>query len=285
MTKLPILCVALVLCIAVLNAANLTPLLGPLLYTMTPLQRYYATAYLASSWHRNDPAATTETRLVWKMKKGKSEIATEQDVVAKPVGELLGTYSPEPFLLSDKASAEGWAAVLRGRRQEINSAKLETFLEQEIYDGNQLWQFFAQPVLGLATLIFVVLLLRAWRRERWSRGWWKQNQPQLSFWAWSLETSDRMTKRLLPRPKAPEILSAPPTRQLELQASPPERIITVSVTSSETKPALKPVAVSSPVSAPSSRKPVVVQAPIPMPPAASEKPKPAFVWDESQGID
>jgi hypothetical protein len=281
MKKIPLFFIALVICIAVLNAANLTPLLGPVVYTMTPLQRYYATSYLASSWHRNDPAATTETRLLWKMKKGKSEIATEQDVVAKPVGELLGTYSPEPFLLSDKASAEGWTTVLRGPRREFNSAKLETFLEQGIYDGNPLWQFFVQPVLGLATLIFVVLLIRAWRRERWARGWWKQNQPQLSFWAWSLETSERMTKRLIPRPKAPEILSAPPTRQLELQAPAPERILNASVAAAETKPTPKPAAVSSAVSAPSIKKKV----PAPVAPAASAKPKATFVWDESQGID
>ena len=112
--KVPAIVIALVICLGVLNAVNLTPLLGPLLYTMTPLQRYYATDYLASSWHKNDPAATTETRLLWKMKKGKSEFATEQDVVAKPVGQVIGTYSPEPFLLSDKATAEGWATVMRG---------------------------------------------------------------------------------------------------------------------------------------------------------------------------
>ena len=268
--KVPAIVIALVICLGVLNAVNLTPLLGPLLYTMTPLQRYYATDYLASTWHKNDPAATTETRLLWKMKKGKSEFATEQDVVAKPVGQVIGTYSPEPFLLSDKATAEGWATVMRGRRQEINSAKLNTFLEQEIYDGNELWRFFLQPFLGFATLVFVLLIFRAWRQERWERGWWKQNQPQLSFWAWSLETSDRMAKRLLPRSKAPEILGVPPTRQLESKAPAANRILTASVVSVETKPAPEPV---------------TVHAPTPVAPAASEKPKAAFVWDESQGID
>lgn len=147
--KVPAFLVAFVICIGMFNAANLTPLLGPLLYTMTPLQRYYAADYLASTWHRNDPAATTETRLLWKMKKGKSEFANEQDVVAKPVGQMIGAYSPEPFLLSDKASADGWAAVLRGRSQEVNSAKLEAILEQEIYGGNKLWQFFCSPFLVL----------------------------------------------------------------------------------------------------------------------------------------
>jgi hypothetical protein len=283
--KVPAFVIALVICLGVLNAVNLTPLLGPLLYTMTPLQRYYATDYLASSWHKNDPAATTETRLLWKMKKGKSEFATEQDVVAKPVGQVIGTYSPEPFLLSDKATAEGWATVMRGRRQEINSAKLNTFLEQEIYDGNELWRFFLQPVLGFATLVFVLLVFRAWRQERWERGWWKQNQPQLSFWTWSLETSDRMTKRLLPRPNAPEILGVPPSRQLESKAPATNRILAASVVSVETKPAPEPVAVPASVAAPSTRKPAAAQVPVSANPAASAKPKPAFVWDESQGID
>lgn len=286
MRKFPILFVALLICIGVVNAVNLTPLLGPLLYTMTPLQRYYATDYLASTWHRNDPTATTEARLLWKTKKGKSEFATEPDVIARPVGELLGTYSPEPFLLSDKARAEGWTAVLRGRRQEVNSATLETLLEQEIYDGDKFWQFFWQPVLGLATLAVVVLILRAWRWERLQRGWWKRkNQPQLSFWAWSLETSDRMAKRLLPRSKVPAVLSMPsPPRQLELNA-PPELVLTASVVSAETKSAPQPDAIPSSVSAPPSRKPAAVQAPVPVIPAASAKPKATFVWDESQGID
>ena len=284
MRKLPVLLIAFVICIGVFNAANLTPLLGPLLYTMTPLQRYYATDYLASTWHRNDPAATTETRLLWKVKKGKSEFATEQDVVAKPVGQVIGTYSPEPFLLSDKASSEGWTTVLRGRSQEINSAKLETFLEQEIYDGNKLWQFFLQPVLGLATLTFVVLLVRAWRQERWERGWWKQNQPRLSFWSWSLEASDRVAKRLLPRVKAPEIMSVPPTRQLELKAPAAERILIGSAAPSEPKPASKSIADQPPAATPPAKKPTIVQA-VPAAPGPKAKLKPAFVWDESQGID
>jgi hypothetical protein len=282
--KVPALVIALVICLGVLNAVNLTPLLGPLLYTMTPLQRYYATDYLASSWHKNDPAATTETRLLWKMKKGKSEFATEQDVAAKPIGQLIGTYSPEPFLLSEKASAEGWGIVMRGRRQEINSAKLNAFLEQDIYDGNPFWRFFLQPVLGLTTLVFVLLIVRAWRQERWERGWWKKNQPQLSFWAWSVETSDRMTKRLLPRRKSPEILGVPPTRQLESKAPAANRILTASVASVETKPTPKRVAVSASISASSTKKSAAVQAPVSVTPA-SPKTKPAFVWDESQGID
>jgi hypothetical protein len=284
--KMPALFVALVICIGVFNATNLTPLLGPLLYTMTPLQRYYVADYLASTWHQDDPVATTETRLLWKTRKGKFELATEQDLVPLPLGEVMGRYSPQPFALSNQALAEGWTGLNRGASQKVNSAMLERLLEQDVYDGNKAWQFFLQPGLGLATLIVIGLFIRAWRRERWKRNMWNtRGKPQLSFWAWSIEASDRMAKRLLLRPKAPEILSAPPTRQLELQAPAPKRILTASVASAETKPTPKPATVSSSVSAPSTKRPAAVKAPLPITPAASAKPKPAFVWDESQGLD
>jgi hypothetical protein len=208
MRKLPVLLVAFVISIGVFNAANLTPLLGPLLYTMTPLQRYYATDYLASTWHRNDPAATTETRLLWKTRKGKSELATEQDLIQLPLGQRLGTYSPEPFRVSDQALAEGWTAIRRENPREVKSALLENVFEQQVYDGYPLWRFFEQPALGLAVLFVVWLVINAWRRERWKRNMWNtRGKANLSFWAWSVEVSDQITKQLLPRPKDPEILS------------------------------------------------------------------------------
>jgi hypothetical protein len=43
--------------------------LRPLLYTLTPLQRYYLGAYLASSWHETGPAATSEIQWIWKFKR------------------------------------------------------------------------------------------------------------------------------------------------------------------------------------------------------------------------
>ena len=100
----------------------------------------------------------------------------------------------------------------------------------------------------------------------------------------SLETSDRMAKRLLPLPKAPEILGVPPTRRLESKAPASNRILTASVVSAETKSAPKPVAVPASVSASSTKK-SAAQVPVSVSPAASAKTKPAFVWDESQGID
>jgi hypothetical protein len=286
------------LCVLVLNVLNLTPLLSRLLYTMTPLQRYYAADYLASSWHRDDPAATTETRPIWKVGKdvttGKSkagkgkaekeklELATEQDLVALPPRELIGTFSPEPFRLSDEAFAQGWISLRRDNPHEVKSAVLADVLQQQIFNGYPLWRFFRQPALGLVMLFVLWLVVRAWRKERWKRNMWSTiGKENLSFLAWSAEVSDRMTKRWLSEPKAPKLLSAPAVRQLELKA--PAQVIEVAP--AETKPTSKPAAVQPPGSESPTRNPVVLQATIPIASAAPAKPKPMFVWDESQGID
>ena len=51
-----------------LLAAGFGVFLRPLLYTLTPLQRYYLGAYLACSWHETDPATTSEIQWIWKFK-------------------------------------------------------------------------------------------------------------------------------------------------------------------------------------------------------------------------
>lgn len=288
----PLFFVGLIFCIAVFNLVNLTPLLGPLLYTMTPLQRYYAADYLASSWHRDDPAATTETRPIWKIgkektgkgkaEKSKLELATEQDLVALPPRELIGTFSPEPFRLSDEAFAEGWTGLRRDNPHQVKSALLADILQQQIFSGYPLWRFFLQPALGLATLFVLWLVIRTWREERWKRNMWNTiGKENLSFLAWSAEASDRMTKRWLPEPKAPKLLAAPAVRQMQLKAPAP----VIDVAPAGAKPAPKPAAVQPPMPASANRNPVVVQTTIPIVPAAPAKPKPVFVWDESQGID
>ena len=136
-------------------SAGLAPLLEPLLYTMTPLQRYYADDYLASTWHRNDPTATTETRLLWKHRtvpsptpkskktppKFEEEFALERDVELRPWGDRIGTYDPEPFVLSEAARAEGWTAVSRDRRHRVTLGALHIFLREDVYGGHPLWRF------------------------------------------------------------------------------------------------------------------------------------------------
>ena len=59
-----------------LLAAGFGVFLQPLLYTFTPLQRYYLGAYLASSWHETDPSATSEVQWIWTQ--ARSRIEEEQ---------------------------------------------------------------------------------------------------------------------------------------------------------------------------------------------------------------
>ena len=101
--------------------------------------------------------------------------------------------------------------------------------------------------------------------------WNTVGKENLSFLAWSVEVSDRMTKRFLPEPKTPVLLLAAPTRQLDLKA--PASVITVatSVAPSEPKATPKPAAVQ-PTSVSSNKKPAVVETTIPIVPAAPPKP-------------
>jgi hypothetical protein len=301
----PLLIAGVVLCVMLFNVLNLTPLLSPLLYTMTPLQRYYAADYLASSWHRNDPAATTETRPIWKTRPDKSaksnigkgkagkdkpekdelELATEQDLLPLPAGKLIGALSPEPFRLSDEALAEGWTALRRDNPHEVKSALLADILQQQVFDGYPLRRFFLQPALGLAALILFWLVIRTWRNERWKRNMWNTvGKENLSFLTWSAEVSDRMTSRLLPRPKASQLASAIPARRLELPAPALVTVVATAITPLASEPAPKSSETQPSAAATPTRKPSEVHT-VPIPPVTTAKPKPEFIWDESQGID
>jgi hypothetical protein len=301
----PLLIAGVVLCVMLFNVLNLTPLLSPLLYTMTPLQRYYASAYLASSWHRNDPTATTETRPIWKTRPDKSakskigkgkagkdkpekdepELATEQDLLPLPAGKLIGALSPEPFRLSDEALAEGWTALRRDNPHEVKSALLADILQQQIFDGYPLRRFFLQPALGLAALILFWFVIRAWRTERWKRNMWNTvGKENLSFLAWSVEVSDRMTKRLLPQPRTPQLAGAISPLPLALPAPASATNVSTSTVQAATERAPKSSEVRSPIVTAPAKKPITIEA-VPIPSVTTAKPKPAFVWDESQGID
>ena len=301
----PLLIAGVLICIMLFNVLNLTPLLSPLLYTMTPLQRYYAADYLASSWHRNDPAATTETRLIWKTRPDKSakskngkgnagrnkpekddlELATEQDLLPLPAGKLIGALSPEPFRLSDEALAEGWTALRRDNPHEVKSALLADILQQQVFDGYPLRRFFLQPALGLAALILFWLVIRAWRNERWKGNMWNTvGKQNLSFLAWSVEVSDRMTKRLLPQPRTPQLAGGISPLPLALPAPTLAKDVATSTAQAGKERAPKASEVRSAAPTVPAKKPITIEA-VPIPPVTTVKPKPAFVWDESQGID
>ena len=154
---------ALVLVAMVLLSAGFDVYLPPLLYTLTPIQRYYLSSYLASSWHEKDPAAKTEVEWIWKLgPKKQYAFATEQDLLPIPARQQLWKGDILPFWMTRKAETDGWKGIYRGPRIEVNSAQLAALLRQEFFDGEPAWRFFVQPVLMLATVLLLWLLIRTW---------------------------------------------------------------------------------------------------------------------------
>ncbi len=115
------------------------PFLSPLLYTLTPLQRYYLPAYIASSWHENEPEAHTKIRWVLKLAPRKSDskskrersskaesklelaFATERDVFAKSATAVVWAGDALPFSLSANAAREGWTGLEWSYPQQVES--------------------------------------------------------------------------------------------------------------------------------------------------------------------
>ena len=260
-----------------LFSAGLGPLLEPLLYTMTPLQRFYAGDYLVSSWRAGDPAATTETRLLWKTRpvpapvlkskknvsKTERDFALERDVEPRPLGDRIGKYEAEPFILSDGARAEGWTAVGRGDRHRVTLAALHVFLEEDVYGGHPLWRFFIQPAVGLAVLLTLALALRAWR-ERLRRQYpWRTGREALWIMArdWSAASAGRLAEGM-----------RWPARSLELEGGKSEARRELPAPA----PRPEPLAVASGAAPP---EPSAARQSVSVPPRR------AYVWNETEGID
>lgn len=266
-------------------AAGFGALLEPLLYTMTPFERYYAGAYLRSTWNGIDPSATTEARLLWKARplpnplprsrktepKFETGFATEGDVDLRPLGERIGKYSPEPFALSDGARAEGWTAVYRGQPQTIKSAELENLLREEVYGGEPLWRFLVQPAAGAAGLMVVALAFLLWRRRLRQRYPWRTDGEAMWFAvrSWSVASAGRLAGELsrgLEWRPARVLEGGRPEPRRELPAPVPQPFSASAASATEPQP--RP---------PQASQPVTVSPAVPV--------RRAYVWDESEGID
>ena len=264
--------------------AGLGPLLRPLLYTLTPLQRYYLSAYMASSWKAGRAGATTKVRWVFKARPAQPQpqpepkptgkhkpgakpvpqtipelayfYADERDMVAMPVLDTVWNGDALPFLLSADAQREGWTGLQQSYPRTEASAKIAAFLRKYYFEGESWLSFFVQPALALATLVMLALCMQAWLRSRRERHLWGRplHRHEL-LWRWMLEPPASATPTLPAR-------TAPLQIEAAVTPAPPSQ------PSSKAGDIAVPVGAAAPQSTP-----VVPKA------------KAAFVWDESKGLD
>lgn len=261
--------------VGALLSAGFGVFLEPLLYTLTPLQRYYLGTYLLSSWKAGDAAARTEVRWVWKIKpeppaptkpsakaipKFQYELATEDDVVAVPARERLWSGDRLPFTMSRKAELDGWSAVVWRTPVTVGSAQLNGWLQHDFFDGEPAWRFFLQPLVLLLSALVLMWIVRRERAAYYQEHVWSA----VPFWRHlireTVNAGSRFQKRL-ERRKAPPSLPAPvPVRVIE--TSPVKRL---------------PVPVEA------------VSKPVPQPVMVPQEPLKAPVqpalWDESKGLE
>ncbi|MGA2249020.1 hypothetical protein [Terracidiphilus sp.] len=241
--------------------------LRPLLYTLTPLQRYYVGAYLASSWHEKDPAATSEIQWVWKFKPEAGSkrnkpilqyaLATEADLLPIPARELLWKGDILPFWMNRKAEMDGWTGIERGLPTEVNSAKLVALLREEFFYGEPVWHYFVQPALLLVAALLLWSLILSWRSARRERYLWGKPVPLWRELGQKVLSSGADFRKSLQRQRVLRASAAKPLIEVRPLAKP---ATTQQATSAATQTALPP----------------------PQTPAAKNN---GFVWDESKGIE
>ena len=251
-----------------LLAAGFGVFLRPLLYTLTPLQRYYLGAYLSSSWHETDPSATSEVRWIWKFKpaaeseKSKQNLqytlATEDDLFPIPARELLWKGDIVPFWMDRKAELDGWTGIERGLPTEVNSAKLAALLREEFFYGEPVWRYFVQPALLLVAALLLWLLIRSWRSARRERYLWGRPVPLWREAGQNVLSLGAGIRKNVQARRALRASATKPLKEVHHLAKPATTLQGASVSTA-------PIALPSPQT-----------------PAAKSN---GFVWDASKGIE
>jgi hypothetical protein len=174
--------------LAVIFGFPLFPLAAWLAWEMPPLERYYLLNYLESTERAKQPRTTTEVQWVLKTASGrKSTLATNPDVVSE-------NSADPPVRLSAAAIADGWTGVQKTSPVKVDSAQLEQFLQEDIYNGRGFWTLMLEPILfGFAFLLFLIaggLQLKEWlggtgSRHEQRHGRRNRGPELLSSWRWN----------------------------------------------------------------------------------------------------
>ena len=224
--------------------------------TLKPFQRYYLTAYLESSFHANQPGATTEVRCLLKIAPGrKPRIMLPEDGEAATEGNL-------PVQLSGKALREGWQSVVAGPPERVASSELAPLLQRAFYPNETLSWMLIEAFLASAMLLAAVFV--------YGRGAWRR-------WGYDVIWEYRERRKAWQRI---------PWSKWFQPASKPARKAPAIQRRKAAKPAAKPVpATEISNSPPSPETPAVAQTALPLFDTPADKPKEAFVWDKSKGIE
>jgi len=153
----------------------------------TPVQRYYLGAYLWCSLPGSDPASSIEIRWLYKTAaNAKPELALEDDAVASP----LNAHSQIPMDLSPAVQQAGWTGLMQGPVERLQIARLKPLLEEQFFDGRNLWLMVLLPLLfGFVLLCFLLYGLSwladwiedaPWRAPRFP--WQEPSPPLLQKW-------------------------------------------------------------------------------------------------------
>ena len=173
--------------LAVIFGFPLFPLAAWLAWEMPPLQRYYLLNYLESTERAKQLGTTTEVQWVLKTASGrKSALATNPDVVSE-------NRSDPPVRLSEAAIADGWTRIEKHAPVQVDSAQLEQFLQEDIYDGRGYWTLMLEPILiGFALMMFLIaggIKLKEWwgsgSRHEQRHGRRTRGPELLSSWRWN----------------------------------------------------------------------------------------------------
>ncbi len=153
----------LIVAIVMLTGLPVLPVAAWFWLVTPPLQNYYLITYLDSTERGSQPDATTKVEWLLKTASGrKPEVALGVDVVSA----TIGNGNELPVKLWSSAVADGWREVAKSEPQQIESAKLERYLEAQIFDGRGLWRMVLQPLFACAAAILFLLGMRAWWRTR-----------------------------------------------------------------------------------------------------------------------
>jgi len=223
----------------------------------TPVQRHYLGTYLKCALFGTDPALRTEVQWLYKTApRGKQELALDADVV--PASS--GSDRRIPMQLSPAARQAGWAGLLQGPDEWLQTARLQPFLEAQFYAGESFWRLLLTPLLcGTAMLFFLLAgqsVLQSWLEH-------KQRDMEMIEWC---GPSLRLLQRW--RAKMGRVRFRLPAfwkhrrSQIAPKPTPPEPA------TASAEPLKKPL-----------------QAALPIFGAPTGKPKERYAWEETKGIE